>query len=45
MLTIEPVNRNALLTINNVTLADDESHYACDVWRTRAKLFTAAGLR
>jgi hypothetical protein len=49
VLTIEPANRTSLLTIDltidEVTLADDEQHYAYSLWRTRTRLFTVEGLR
>jgi hypothetical protein len=45
VLVVEPRNRTSLLTINDVTLADDEQHYAYSLWRTRTRLFTAGGLR
>ncbi len=45
VLTIEPANRSALLSVNYMTLADDEKHYAYSAWRTRTRLFTIEGLR
>jgi Tol biopolymer transport system component len=45
VLVVEPRNRTSLLTVNDVTLADDEQHYAYSLWRTRTRLFTAGGLR
>jgi len=43
--SIEPANRNSLLSIPYVTLADDEQLYAYSAWRTETQLFTIAGLR
>jgi hypothetical protein len=45
VLTIDPSNRNSLLSVSSVTIAGDEKHYAYDVWRARTKLFTLEGVR
>ncbi len=45
VLTIDPANRASLLSVEYVALADDEQHYAYNVWRTRTRLFTLEGLR
>jgi Tol biopolymer transport system component len=45
ILTIEPSNHSSLLSANQVSLADDNAHYAYQVWRTRTQLFTVEGLR
>jgi len=45
VLTIDPSNRNWLLSARDVTIAGDEKHYAYEVWRARTKLFTLEGVR